>query len=34
MSFISHIAIRGADDDRVDAYWRELVDDATYGAGC
>jgi quercetin dioxygenase-like cupin family protein len=29
-SFMTHIAIQEADDDRVDAYWRNHVDDQTY----
>jgi len=28
--FMTHIAVQEADDDRVDAYWRELVDQVTY----
>lgn len=29
-SFMTHIALQEADDDRIDAYWREQVDDQTY----
>jgi quercetin dioxygenase-like cupin family protein len=28
--FMTHIAMQEADDDQIDAYWREHVDDATY----
>jgi quercetin dioxygenase-like cupin family protein len=31
-SVMTHIAIQEADDDRVDAYWREQVDESTYVA--
>ena len=30
--FMTHIAMQEADDDHIDAYWREHVDDATYSA--
>lgn len=30
--FMTHIAMQEADDDHIDAYWREHVDDATYAA--